>query len=262
MKIIREAHYEWDGTKYVKTYEDACEYLGPVAKLCGPSADQTSIMNTQMQLTQQAQQQSQAIFGSASTVFGDLMKSFAPIVAAGPNQQGYSAQENDNLMSQAVTQGGVAYRNAKTAVGNAEAAVGGGNTPLPSGAQIGTQANIAASAAENTANTESEITTNNYAQGEKNYEQAVGGMEEAPGVFGAATGAVGTASNVAGSAANTANTINQQDTAWQTAAIGALGSVAGAAAKGGFSGGSGSNGVDASQLSYDTPDFYGPTPNG
>jgi hypothetical protein len=262
MKIIKEAQYVWDGTKYIKTYEDAFEYNGPVDKLCGPSADQTSILNTQMQLTQQAQQQSQAIFGSSSTVFGDLMKSFAPIVAAGPNQQGYSAQENANLMSQAVTQGGVAYRNAKTAVGNAEAAEGGGNMPLPSGAQVGTNATLAASAAENTANTESEITTNNYAQGQKNYEEAAAGLESAPGVFGAATNATGTASNVASSTANTANTINQQDTAWQTAAIGALGSVAGAAAKGGFSGGGGSNGVDASQLSYDTPDFYGPTPNG
>jgi hypothetical protein len=229
MKIVREARYIWNGTEYVKIYEDSYEYVGPVELLCGPSADQTSVMNTQLALTQQAQQQSQAIFGESSTVFGDLMKSFAPIVAAGPNQQGFSAQENANLNSQAVTQGGVAYRNAKTAVGNAQAATGGGNVVLPSGAQIGTDASLAASAAENTANQESQITEQNYATGRQNYEQAAADLEGAPSVFGTSTNAIGTAGNISGQAANTANTINQQDTAWQTAAIGALGSLGGAA---------------------------------
>lgn len=234
MRIYTEVRYTWNGSAYVKDYENYYEYQGPLDKLCGPSADQQSILSTQMQLTQQAQAQSQQVFGASSTAFNDLMGAFTPILKAGPNQQGFSAQELSNLNSQAVTQGGVAARNATAAVGNAEAAAGGGNMPLPSGAQVGTQTAIAESAAENTANQESQITEANYAQGRQNFNTAAGAIEGAPGVFGAGTNALGTASNVAGSAASNANTINQQDTAWQTAAIGALGSVAGAATTGGL----------------------------
>ena len=68
---------------------------------------------------------------------------FRTVVAAGPGQSGFTAPELANLQSQAVTQGGIATRNAQQAAGERAAAAGGGTTILPNGATLGMNANIA-----------------------------------------------------------------------------------------------------------------------
>ena len=113
------------------------------------------------QMTQQAQE----VFGNSSQVFNQLLSTFAPIVAAGPSQQGFSQQELANLNSQAITGVGQNYKNAKEAVGEAEAAQGGGNLALPSGAEVGTDLSLASSAANQTSAEESQITAANYQTG-------------------------------------------------------------------------------------------------
>ena len=140
------------------------------------------------------------VFGNSSQIFKDLSSSFAPVVAAGPGQGGFTAPELANLQSQAVTQGGIATRNAQQAAGERAAAAGGGTTVLPNGATLGMNANIAEAGAAQTAGNLANINLQNAQLGRQNWLQAAGVLAGAPGVFGTATGA-GNAATGAGSAA-------------------------------------------------------------
>lgn len=224
------------------------EYHGEVALLCGATQAQTTNEQAQATFYTQATQQATQVFGASSQVFQQLQSTFAPIVAAGPSQQGFSAQELANQQSEAVTQNGIANRNAQQAAGESIAAEGGGNNPaLQSGQSAGTKANIDIASANNTANSLAQITQNDYSTGRANYDTAVAGLEGSTQVFNPATSAT-TATVGAGTAAgNQANQIAASaNSPWQ-AALGALGGVAGSFASGGLSKliGSGSGSTNA-----------------
>jgi hypothetical protein len=211
------------------------EYDGPVDKVCGATADQVKDEKLQQSLMTTMADQAKQEFGSASSVFQDLYNTFAPTVAAGPNQQGFSAPEKAALDSGAITNTGQAYRNASTAVKEANAAVGGGNLALPSGSEIGKNIEIANEGAAHTADALNQIDQTNYEVGRQNYDKAVAGLESAPSVFGTSNqgGSVGVSAGEA--ASNTANQIAQADNSWEQAVIGGLSGVAGSVATGGMS---------------------------
>ena len=229
MRIHTKLVYSWNGSIYILDKEEGFEYNGIVELACGATPEQQQLEGAQANFYTQATSQATQAFGAASTVFNGLMSTFAPIVAAGPNQQGFSQQELANLNSEAVTQTGQAYKTAKAAVGNQEAAYGGGNAVLPSGAQVGADLGLAEAGANQTSSELGQITQANYAQGNQNYEQAVAGEEAAPGVFSTSSGATNAATGAGSAAANTANQIAQENNSWVSAVTGALGGIAGAA---------------------------------
>lgn len=198
--------------------------------MCGATSAQNNIQQQQLNNYNTATQQAQQVFGNSSSVFNDLVKTFSPVVAAGPSQQGYSPQELANLNSQAITNVGQSYKNEKQALGDSQAAQGGGRAVLPGGANIGTQDALAENAGNATASALSGITQAGYAQGNKNWTEAAAGLSGAPAVFGASTNSLNAGTSAGNAASNTANQIAQAaNSPWQ-AAIGALGGVAGAAA--------------------------------
>jgi len=231
MFIHTEIQMQWDDGmgRYVKVYDKGYEYNGPVALACGADSSQKQIEKSQQSFMNQLQGQSQAVFGASNTVFQSLLKTFSPTIQAGPNQEGFSPALLSAMKSQVITGAGTAYKNAKAAVGNAQSAFGGGNTVLPSGAQIGTDLSLAEGAANLTASGLNQLTQEDYAVGRDNYKTAVAGLEQAPGVFNAATSAANAATGAGEAASSTANQIAQQDNSWMSAVSGALGSVAGAA---------------------------------
>src|SRR6185437_14289840 len=186
---------------------DFYEYHGPVDLCCGASSQQNETYNEQSDLSKQIMQQGQEVFGSASSVFNDLISSLAPTVAAGPNQEGFSQAEKAALQSQAITQSGVAYKNAKAATGDALASEGGGNTGLTSGANIGIQEKLAESGAENTADQLNNINLQDYEVGRQNYNTAVSDISGATGVFNPATSVDEAASGSLKNQSSTANDI-------------------------------------------------------
>jgi hypothetical protein len=202
--------------------------------MCGASKEQKDAYKTQKTLTNTAMQQAQAEFGNASTVFNSLFNTFAPIVAAGPNQKGFSLPEESSLKSSAITNTGEAYRHAATAVKEANAAVGGGNEYLPGGAEIGRNIEVANEGAERTADALNKIDQANFETGRENYFKAAAGLEAAPGVFGTANSGTGTAIGSADAAAKTADQIAQENNSWVGAVTGALGGIGGAAVTGGL----------------------------
>lgn len=179
--------------------------------------------------------QASTVFGNASSVFQSLQSAYAPIVAAGPNQQGFSGAENAALNTQATEGTAQEYSQAAKQVGTAAAAAGGGNTYVPSGATEQAQGQLAADAAGNISSQRSQITQANYAQGRQNFFQAAQGLEGADQAFGAATSASNAATGAGEAASSTANTVAQADNSWMSAVSGIIGSVGGAAMTGGMS---------------------------
>jgi hypothetical protein len=209
------------------------EYSGPVELACGATSQQKGIEASEASYYSTLTSQATAEFGDASAVFSDLTSAFAPIVAAGPNQQGFSAAELQNLNSTAVTTGGEAASNAAQATRQAEAA-GSGNSTLPSGATAQINATVAGQAATNVSNNLNQIEEQNYAVGRQNFDQASAVLSSAPGVFGTSNSGAGTAVGGGEAAGNTANQIAQENNSWVNAVTGALGGVAGNVATGGF----------------------------
>lgn len=206
----------------------------PVALCCGASQGQKDVGQQQTSLFNQLTQQSQQVFGNSSTVFNDLISSFAPVVAAGPNQEGFSQGEKSNLDSQAITNTGQAYKNASQAVRESEAAVGGGNVSMPGGADIGKDLSIAESAAQQTSSELGQINEANYATGRDNYFKAATDLENATNVFNPSTEAGNAATGSGKAAADTQNQIAQENNSWVSAVTGALSGIAGDVVTGGM----------------------------
>jgi hypothetical protein len=213
---------------------ESYEYSGPIELACGATPQQKEIADAQQGLMKQMMDQSQQIFGHSSSVFNDLFNTFAPTIAAGPNQEGFSATEKSALNSAAITNTGEAYIHASRAAKEAEAAVGGGNTYLPGGADIGINTSVANEGARQTASALNQIDQADYSVGRQSYVEAVKGIESAPSVFNPATEGGNAATNSGSAAAKTANDIATQDSAWVTSVAGALGGIAGTVATGGL----------------------------
>jgi len=220
-------------------------YDGPVEYLCGASSSQKQIEQQQQQNFSTLSNQAQQVFGDSSQIFKDLTSSFAPIVAAGPGQSGYTAPELAALQSQAVTQTGQAYRNAAQAAGERSAAAGGGNALLPSGTTAQLQANIAQAGAGETANELTNINLQNAQLGRQNWLSAAGILSGTPNLFNPSTSAGNAGTGAGSAAAQTANQIAQQDNSWMNVVGGALGGITSGLTSGlmkGSSGGSGGGG--------------------
>jgi hypothetical protein len=188
--------------------------------------------------------QATAVFGASSAVYTALSNAYSPIVAAGPSQQGFSAQEASNLNSEAITQTGTEYKNEKEALGNAQAAQGGGNVALPSGTTTAADEQLAANAGNQTASELSQITQKNYDQGNANYNAAVAGEANLPNVYDAANSAGTAAVGASQNAGTQQNAVSQQNNSWMSLVGGALGDVAGVASAGlQASGSSGVSGI-------------------
>jgi hypothetical protein len=198
--------------------------------MCGASPQQNQIEASQQSFANQMQQQATTIFGQGAAVYNDLFNTYSPIFQAGPGQQGFAPQELSSLNSQAITGVGQSYNNEKQAVGDQQAAQGGGRSVLPGGATTGPQLQLAENAGNQTASELNQITQANYAQGRQNWLTAANGLAGAGNAYSAAEGANSGAVGAYGAAAGTANQIAQENAGPLQALIGAAGSVAGAAA--------------------------------
>ena len=203
----------------------------------GPSKGLTETGAAQGTAYGAATKQAAAEFGASSSVFNDLNKSFAPTVAAGPDQQGWSAAEASAINSQSINTTAAEYKNAATAVREEEAAVGGGTVALPSGANIASQLALSEAGANQES---SELNSNliaNYQQGNANYQFAAKGLDAAPGVFSTANQGTEASTGAGSASATTQNDITQANNSWEQLATAAISGVAGAATAGMMPGG-------------------------
>jgi hypothetical protein len=136
--------------------------------MCGPSTSETRISAQQESLANQLSADFASRFADQSKLLQQLSSSLSPIISAGPNQQGMSAQELATLNTQAINSSGAAARNARQAAGNFSA--GQNNTTgLQSGVRQQIEGTIDSSVANNLSNEQLGITKANYDIGRSNY---------------------------------------------------------------------------------------------
>jgi hypothetical protein len=161
-------------------------------------------------------------FGETNTEFNDLTKALNPIVAAGPGQTGWTAQEASAINANTVDTTAAAYKNAGAAVQNGIAAEGGGNIALPSGANLGTEESLAEAGAQQEASGLRSNLIQNYDQGNQNWQFATNGIESAPTMFQSANNATNAATYSGEQAMKDEQAVASYPT-WQSVAMGALG---------------------------------------
>jgi hypothetical protein len=201
--------------------------------MCGASQQQNDLAAEQTQAYQQAQQMTAQQYANQSAIYAPMTAQFQSILAKGPNQKGFSSEEDAALNAHAVEGTAQNYAGAAKAVNEQLATEGGGDSTLTSGSQAQMKQEVANSSAQTESNEEQQIEEANYSAGASEYGAAAGGLETIAsgqnpiGYENAATGA--------GSAAETTgNQINEEDNSWINATIGAAGTVAGGWASGGF----------------------------
>lgn len=198
----------------------------------GSSSAENQISNEQSQMLQTLMNNYGQMFKGQTAILSNLQNSATPILAAGPNQYGYSPAEDSALRTLSDTSTANAYQAAKQATGEQLSGVGGGNTFLPNGTEAGIDANLANTAAQARANQQLGITTSGYATGRQNYLNAasiLGGVAAQDNPLGYA----GATTNAGNSAFGSANTINQQNNAALQTEMGLIGGGA-SAILGGF----------------------------
>lgn len=199
--------------------------------MCGASDQQNELASEEAAAYKQANAMTAEQYGNQSAIYKQMTPMFESIFSKGPNQEGFSGAETQDLNAEAVQGTAQNYNQAAKAVGEQTAAEGGGTNPLPTGAQLQLKQQIANSAAATESGEESQIKEADYSQGYNEWEAAAGGLsgiatgENPIGYENAATGA-------AGAANSEANAVEEANNSWINAAIGAVGQIGGGLAAG------------------------------
>lgn len=191
----------------------------------GATAAQTDIQNTQVAFLKQLTAEYGTVFGESQGILQSLTSTFKPILEAGPNQQGFSAAELASLETTAKEGVGQNYAQAAKALGEKQAAEGGGNSFLPSGAKSQIQEEIATGAAGTLSQEQEQITQANYATGRSNFYNAAGILGQTASTLNP-VGSAGAATSAGSAASNTANQIAQENNSWMGLVGGVLGGAA------------------------------------
>lgn len=195
--------------------------------MCGATTQQNNLSQEQADYYAQTIQQQSQNYGEDQDLIKAMTAAYEPILAKGPNQEGFNDQELTSLNSQATEGTATNYAQAEKALGEQQDAAGGGNPSLSSGAQTQQSAELAASAANEESGQKQQILQADYAQGYNEWQQAGQGIEAASGQLNP-VGYSGAATGAGSAASNTANEIAQENNSWVNATLGVLGSVGGA----------------------------------
>jgi hypothetical protein len=197
--------------------------------MCGDTSQQDATYQQQQEFSQQMMNENTAVFGEQQSILTNLNNGFQQIIANGPSQTGYSADQLNTLETSATENVAANMTNASKALGEGQAAQGGGDTFIPSGVSQQQDEQLAATGATTDATLRNQILTSDYTQGNTNYNNAVNGalgvaQQLNPTSY---AGEVNTANS---GQASEANAISASAMSPFTAVMGALGGVAGAAA--------------------------------
>lgn len=180
-----------------------------------------------MDFYQQAIQEAHTAFGEQQSLLEQMKEVYSPILAKGPNQEGFDPAEKSALDAQAKEGTAENYSKASRAVGTAIAARGGGNTPLATGSGEQLREEVAASAAGEESKEESQILQADYEQGYREFTNAgemlaTASHELSPTSYEAAATGAGSA------AEKTASDMISEENSWMAPVLGAVGALGGA----------------------------------
>lgn len=192
--------------------------------MCGPSQQETIAQGSQQSLAMSMEADFQKRFAGQDQLLQNLNNSLTPIVAAGPEQQGFSASELAAKNTQAINSSAAANRNARQSAGNAIAGQNN-SSGLESGIHRAIEAGIGSEAANQLASEQNNITQQNYDVGRSNYRTAVAGSQALAGQYDPTAFSSGAKSGL-DSSFSMADRINTQQQAKGKAIAGGLSSLA------------------------------------
>ena len=196
----------------------------------GPSGTQAKLQSEEADFYAQQMDAYNKAYSKYSDLTDAIQKQFAPILAKGPDQYGYTPTEDAALRTQATEGTASYYTAAQRALAERTGAMGGGtsNVNQTSGAAEAERARLATTAAGTEAQQNLGITTSGYDLGRQMWSNAMQGTTQLAGMWNPNQFASSTV-NAGQLASSEANTIaQQQQSAWGSV-LGALGGVAGAA---------------------------------
>lgn len=195
--------------------------------MCGASSQQNQVESEQNEFYQQAIQEQSQVYGEDQQILQYMSGIYEPILAKGPNQQGFSTTQLNSLNTTAVEGTAQNYSQAAKAVGEQTAAEGGGDTYLPSGGTAQLKGEVATAAAGQESSEENQIQQADYQQGYNEWQSAAQGLSTVAGDLNP-VGYSGAATSAGSATSSTANQIAEENNSWINAALGAAGSVGGA----------------------------------
>ena len=214
MKINTFLEFVWSSrqNRYILVRDKSVIWTGSLLVCKGASAQMNELAGQQASFYNTLQKDYGVQFANQSNILNTLNKSLAPIVNSGVGQYGFGNAEDAAMRNQATAGTASAYKSARQATGEAQAAQGGGDEFLGSGVKAQTNAQLANAAASTEANQQLGITQAGYQTGRQNYFNATGQEQGVAGAYNPT--AYGDVAGQAGSSAfNTASTVNQQNQA-------------------------------------------------
>lgn len=176
----------------------------------GAASTSQDAMNQEFGLQAQLRNAFKTEYGNQSAIYNALTQTFRPLLAAGPNQYGFSPGEQAALSSGALQNAALSGEQAKAATDSAIA--GGDSLGLPSGAQDALNAQINESTAQNNADVQDQIRQAGYAQGHQNFlnaASALGGVAAGENPLGYAAQSTNANKVLQSLDVPTANSLNQ-----------------------------------------------------
>ena len=215
--------------------------------MCGPSGAQERLQGSEQQFMNELMSNYATNFAEQQQVLNHLNSVLAPIVAAGPNQTGFSPSERAALNTQAIDTTGAASAQAQRLIANETAGRNDSGNLAEAGNVAALKAGAASSSAGQLASEELGITEADYATGRQQFNAAVGAEEGTLGTYnptgyaGAATSAntaaFGEATQIAQEQAQEQADIAGGITSLATAGLGFLPGIGGPGGGGGGGGG-------------------------
>lgn len=209
--------------------------------MCGPSGSEKSLASGEESFSTSLQGAFNTRLGQQSATLANLNRTLNPILAAGPNQEGFSAPEKAALNTQAINTTAGNYANAARAAGNRAAANNGSSSGLQTGGEQQIQGDIAAQGASQLSSEQEGITEADYATGRQEYNTALSGTESLAGLEN--PDALGSLANNANSTAFGEEKDIEEQEGQKYAEIGGLVSGGLSALSGGLAGGLGGGGA-------------------
>lgn len=194
--------------------------------MCGPTGAQSQDLESMQNLQRQLQTESANTYGEEQGILSKMTAAYEPIVAAGPNQEGFSAAEKNTMDTQADEGVAQNYQQASRAIRENQAAEGGGDSYVPSGAEEALREGVTEAAAGQRSSEQLAITKADYDQGHTNYEEAAQNLAGTAQLINP-LGYAGETTATGEAVGSEANTLAAQSNSWMAPVLGAVGAVGG-----------------------------------
>jgi hypothetical protein len=228
MRIFKKVIWDMEALRIIES--ESYEYGGLIELVCGATKGQKDAAAQEASIASSLDSNFKKIFAGNESILSNITSSLTPIIEAGPGQYGYTGAEDAALRTQATATNAAASQQVTNAVRSAEAARGGGNTYIPSGAEAEIEGSLAQTEAQKQADAQLGITEKGYETGRQNFFQSTQDLAQAPGALeNPAIAAGSTASGAAATSMQGQTDIANANNAWIAPVAGMIGAIGGAA---------------------------------